>query len=88
MEYNTAVEMVVRVQDMEKFDEIKKKVESIQLDKVKVNSVSEEDVGFGIKNIKVVFLTVDEEGVMGRIEEAVKNIDPDISFDVTNITRV
>jgi translation elongation factor EF-1beta len=88
VEYNTAVEMVVRVQDMEKFDEIKKKVESIQLDKVKVNSVSEEDVGFGIKNIKVVFLTVDEEGVMGRIEEAVKNIDPDISFDVTNITRV
>jgi len=88
VDYNTAVEMVVRVQDMEKFDEIKKKVESIQLDKVKVNSVSEEDVGFGIKNIKVVFLTVDEEGVMGRIEEAVKNIDPDISFDVTNITRV
>ncbi len=86
-EYNVAVEMTVHVEDMDKFDEVIDKLKSLNIDEAKIESIKEEDVGFGIKNIKLFVLTFDKEGTMDRIENKISEI-PGTSLEITNVTRI
>ena len=87
MEYNVAVDIVVHVGDMDKFDDILSKFKGMSIQDAKLESVSVEDVGFGIKNIKLFILTFDKEGTMDRIENTVASV-PGITYEVTNVTRI
>lgn len=87
MDYNVAVEMIVRVEDMDSFDHVVEELKRLNINEAKVESIKEEDVGFGIKNVKLFILTIDKEGTMDKIEKAVSSI-PGIKYDVTNVTRV
>jgi len=87
MEYNVGVEMVVHVEDMDNFDNALKNIKGLNIDDAKIESVKEEDVGFGIKSIKLFILTLDKEGTMDKIENTVSSI-PGITLEVTNVTRI
>jgi translation elongation factor aEF-1 beta len=83
-EYDVAVDIKIYIQDPAKIDSVKKALESI----VKVRTVTEQDVGFGIKVLKATILLSDAEGGMDSAEEKIRKI-PDVSeIEIENITRV
>ena len=69
-EYNVAAQVKIYLDDPSQMERVKG-----DLDKVaKVNKTWEEDVGFGIKVLKVNLLLKDSEGGMDQLEGKIRNI--------------
>ena len=83
-EYNVAAELKVYVEDQSAMDSVKAGIEKI----AKVQNFAEEDVGFGIKVLKVTVLMMDSEGGMDKLEADIKAIDKVSQVEVGNVSRV
>jgi len=83
-DYNVAAQIKIYVEDQSAMDSIKDGVNQI----AKVQNFSEEDVGFGIKVLKVTLLLMDSEGGMDEIEEKIKAIDKVSQVEVESVSRV
>ena len=82
--YDVAVDLKIYIEDVTKIDEVKKEVEQI----AKVQNMREEELGFGIKTIKLTVLLSDSEGGMDAAEEKIKKIKYVSELEVENITRI
>lgn len=83
-DYNVAAQVKIYLDDPSQLERVKK-----DLDKVaKVNKTWEEDVGFGIKVLKVNFLLIDSEGGMDQLESKLRNIKNVSEVEVEAVTRV
>lgn len=69
--------------DMDKFDEVKKAIE----EQIKPKEIKEEEVGFGIKVLKVLVTVSDEKG-SGEVEAKLNAIDGIENVDVENVGRL
>jgi elongation factor 1-beta len=83
-EYNVAAQVKIYLDDPSQMERVKG-----DLDKVaKVNKTWEEDVGFGIKVLKVNLLLKDSEGGMDQLEGKIRNIKNVSEVEVETVTRV
>jgi translation elongation factor EF-1beta len=57
------------VEDMEKFNEVK-----VEVQKLNPKAMVEEELGFGIKTIKAVFIIGDEGGLLDKLEASLSAI--------------
>lgn len=73
MANEVAVSMKIYLEDQSKMDETLAEIGKL----VKINNTKTEEVGFGIKAIKIIFLMADGEGV-NTIEEKVAAV-PNVS---------
>lgn len=85
-EYNVALQMKVYLEDPSKIESVKTALNGLEL--AKVQNISEEDVGFGIKILKVVFLMNDAEGGADKLEEKVKGIENVSQVEVESVSRI
>ena len=69
--------------DMDKFDEVKKAIE----EQIKPKEIKEEEVGFGIKVLKVLVTVSDEKG-SGEVEAKLNAIEGIENVDVENVGRL
>ena len=72
------------MQDMSKSDDVKKGLDGM----AKVQKMSVEDIGFGIKVIKATILLNDKEGGWDAAEEKIKKLNNVSELEVENITRI
>ncbi len=56
--------------------------------KIKVREFKIEDIGFGIKALKILLLVDDKEGEVERVEQILSSIDKISSFEIENATRI
>ncbi|MEK6981455.1 MAG: elongation factor 1-beta [Candidatus Micrarchaeota archaeon] len=82
--YDVAVDLKIYLEDVTKINEVKIEVEKIG----KVQNMREEELGFGIKTLKLTILLNDSEGGMDAAEEKIKNIKYVSELEVENITRI
>ncbi len=85
-EYNVALQMKVYIEDPSKIESVKSAING--LEQVKVEKILEEDVGFGIKILRVVFLMNDAEGGADALEEKVKNLENVSQVEVESVGRI
>ena len=85
-EYNVALQMKIYLEDPSKLESVKAAINGLQ--QVKVEKIREEDVGFGIKILKVVFLMNDAEGGADVLEEKVKSIENVSQVEVESVSRI
>lgn len=83
-EYNVVAQLKVYVDDSSALDAVKAGIEKL----AKVQNFAEEDVGFGIKALKVTVLMADEEGGMDKLEESIKGIQNVSQVEVESVGRV
>jgi translation elongation factor EF-1beta len=83
-EFNVAAQVKIYLDDMSQLDRVKKELDQV----AKVNKSSEEDVGFGIKVLKVNILLKDSEGGMDQLEGKIRNIKNVSEVEVEAVTRV
>lgn len=83
-EYNVAAQLKIYVDDATQMSRVKKDLEKI----AKVNKVWEEDVGFGIKVLKVNILMNDSQGGMDQVEAKVRELKNVSEVEVEAVTRV
>ncbi len=79
-----AVEMKVFVEDPEYLEEVKKGVQEVVPN---VQRIKEEDIGFGIKVLRVVFVMEDEGGI-NEIEERVNGLEHVNQCEVVEVSLV
>lgn len=84
MEYNVVAKIKVYVDDPANIEKVKKELEKV----AKVSKIWEEEVGFGIKVIKVTFLLNDNAGGMNEIEEKIPNIAHVSEYEVEEVGRI
>lgn len=82
--YDVAVDLKIYLEDVTKINEVRSSVEKIG----KVQNMREEELGFGIKTIKLTILLSDSEGGMDAAEEKIKKIQYVSELEVENITRI
>ena len=74
---------------LENPDEISSVKESLSnLENTKLQKVSEEDIGFGIKVLKALFLMKDSEGGADALEEKIKSISNVKEVEVESVGRI
>lgn len=83
-EFNVAAEIRILLSDSSKIEEVKSEVAKI----VKVQSFSQEDVGFGIIALKATILLNDEEGGMEETEKKINDLEAVSQMEVENVTRI
>ena len=83
-EYNVVAILKVYVDDPAAMDAVKADIEKL----AKVQEFKEEELGFGIKVLKVNLLMMDSEGGMDQMEEKIKNIDKVSQVEVESVGRV
>jgi translation elongation factor EF-1beta len=83
-EFNVAAQVKIFLDDMSQLDRVKKEIGEV----AKVNKFWEEDVGFGIKVLKVNILLKDSEGGMDQLEGKIRNIKNVSEVEVEAVTRV
>ncbi len=83
-EYNVSATLKIFMEDSEKMDSIKEEMEKI----AKVQRFWEEEVGFGIKALKVSILMNDSEGGMDEFEEKVAQIEGVSQIEVEEVGRI
>ena len=83
-EYNVAAQVKIYLDDPSQMERVKKDIDKI----AKVNKVWEEDVGFGIKVLKVNLLLNDSEGGMDQLEGKIREIKNVSEVEVEAVTRV
>ncbi len=76
--------MKIYLDDPSQMERVKKDIDKI----AKVNKVWEEDVGFGIKVLKVNLLLNDSEGGMDQLEGKIREIKNVSEVEVEAVTRV
>ncbi|MBU0532105.1 hypothetical protein KKB44_01290 [Candidatus Micrarchaeota archaeon] len=83
-EYNVVAQLKVYVENPEQMDSVKTGIENL----AKVQDFKEEDVGFGIKVLKVTILMMDSEGGMDELEEKIKTLENVSQVEVEGVSRV
>lgn len=83
-EFNVAAQVKIYLDDPSQMERVKKDIDKI----AKVNKVWEEDVGFGIKVLKVNLLLNDSEGGMDQLEGKIREIKNVSEVEVEAVTRV
>jgi elongation factor 1-beta len=83
-EYNVAADIKVLLSDAAKMDEVKAEIEKM----VKIQSSSQEEVGFGIVALKATILMNDDEGGMDELEKKINELEAVSQMEVENITRI
>ena len=83
-EYNVVAHLKVYVEDPSAMDTVKSEIEKL----CKVQQFNEEDVGFGIKALKVNLLMADSEGGMDELEDKIKGIEKVSQVEVESVGRV
>ena len=73
----------VNVEDMEKFDKVKQEISS----KINPKEIREEELGFGIKVLKVLVVVGDNENA-SKVEEELKAIPGISSVEVESLGRL
>ncbi len=73
----------ISLDDMEYMDKVKKEIE----EKYNPKEIKEEDIGFGIKVLKVLIIMNDDAG-MSKIEDELSNIEGVASVDVEDMGRL
>ena len=83
-EFNVAAQVKIYLDDPSQMERVK-----TDLDKIaKVNKMWEEDIGFGIKVLKVNLLLNDSEGGMEQLEGKIRDIKNVSEVEVEALTRV
>lgn len=72
----------VTPEEPDKFDEMKAAVEALKPDHMET-----EDIGFGVKALKLVKVVPEEDGAMPKFEEALENI-PNANSEIINVDRM
>jgi translation elongation factor aEF-1 beta len=83
-ELNVAAQLKIYVENPDVLPAVKEAVEKL----AKVNKFWEEEVGFGIKVLKVNVLLADSEGGMEKLETSIKSIEGVTQVEVETVTRV
>lgn len=84
VEYNVAADIKIYLDNPSKSKSVK-----LELDKlVKVQVAKEEELGFGIKILKVTILMNDDQGGMDQLEEKIKSLENVSEVETENIRRV
>ena len=83
-EFNVAAQVKIYLDDPSQMERVKKDLHKI----AKVNKAWEEDVGFGIKVLKVNLLLNDSEGGMDQLEGKIREIKNVSEVEVEAVTRV
>ncbi len=83
-EFDVAAQVKIYLDDPSKMEQAKKDVETV----AKINKLWEEDIGFGIKILKVNFLLSDSDGGMDKLEESLRKINNVSEIEVEAVTRV
>jgi elongation factor 1-beta len=83
-EYNVAAQLKIYLDDPSQMGRVKTDIGKI----AKVDKFWEEDVGFGIKVLKVNILMNDSQGGMDELEGKIKNIENVSEVEVETVTRV
>jgi elongation factor 1-beta len=83
-EYNVAAQVKIYLDDPAQMERVKKDLDKI----AKVNKMWEEDVGFGIKVLKVNLLLNDSEGGMDQLEGKIRGLANVSEVEVEAVTRV
>ncbi|MEM2948709.1 MAG: hypothetical protein QXL47_02815 [Candidatus Anstonellales archaeon] len=78
-----AVTVKIFLEDVEKLEEIKKAVEKI----VKVAKSESEDIGFGLKALKIVFV-MDDAGGVDEIEQKLSSIPGVSQVQIEDVRRI
>lgn len=84
MEYNVVAKLKIYVEDPQYIEEVKKNITQV----AKVSKIWEEDVGFGIKVLKVTFLLNDNAGGMNELEEKVSKLSHVSEYEVEEVGRI
>ncbi len=56
--------------------------------KIEVKEFKIEDIGFGIRVLKILLLVDDKEGEVERVEQILSSIDKISSFEIEDATRI
>ncbi|MFH0884355.1 MAG: elongation factor 1-beta [Candidatus Micrarchaeota archaeon] len=83
-EYNVAARLKIYLDGPASLDGVKSGIEKL----TKVQRFWEEDVGFGIKVLKVNILMKDSEGGMEALESSIRNIKGVSELEVEEVGRV
>ncbi len=83
-EYNVAAQIKVYVDDPSALDDVKAGIEKL----AKVQRFWEEDVGFGIKVLKVTLLMNDKKGGMDELEQKIRSLGKVSQVEVESVSRV
>ncbi len=79
---NVVVILDVNISDQDRIEEIKKEIKG----KLAVSDMREEEIGFGIKRLKIAVMANDEEG--SNIEDVLLSIEGISSVETVAVTRV
>ncbi|MBU0527992.1 hypothetical protein KKE92_05910 [Candidatus Micrarchaeota archaeon] len=83
-ELNVAAQIKIYVDDPTALESVKVGIENI----AKVQRATEEELGFGIKVLRVNLLLADSEGGMEEIEEKIKALEHVTQVEVEEVGRV
>lgn len=78
----------VMPEDMEHFEEIKENIKKAIPEGATLQEIKEEPIAFGLKAIVVGITMEDKEGIMDRVEEALRNVPHVESVSVERTTLV
>ncbi len=84
VEYNVAADLKLYLEDSSKSESVKQELDKL----VKVQVAKEEELGFGIKILKVTVLMNDDQGGMDQLEEKIRSLDNVSEVETENIRRV
>jgi len=84
VEYNVMAEMKIYVDDSEAIPAIKEEIGKL----AKLQNAVEEDVGFGIKALRITVLFDDSQGGTEELSEKIKAIEHVSQVEVENVGRI
>ncbi|MEK6979732.1 MAG: elongation factor 1-beta [Candidatus Micrarchaeota archaeon] len=84
--YDVMAVFKIFAEDSNNLGVIRSAIEKLEIGKV--HSSSEEDIGFGIKVLKVIFLLNDDSGGMDALEEKIRGISGVSQVEVEDVSRV
>ncbi|MFH1222021.1 MAG: hypothetical protein V1492_02960 [Candidatus Micrarchaeota archaeon] len=84
MEYNVAVQMKIYIDEPANIPKVRESLRAV----AKVSTINEQDVAFGIKVLKVVFLLNDKEGGMTELEEKVGKVPHVSQYEIDEVGRI
>ena len=79
---NVVVVLAVNISDQQRIEEIKKEIK----EKLVTSDMKEEEIGFGIKRLKIAVMANDEEG--SNIEDVLLSINGISSVETVSVTRL
>ncbi|NYZ77365.1 hypothetical protein H0O02_03555 [Candidatus Micrarchaeota archaeon] len=83
-EYNVAAKIKIYVDEPAAIEKVKKAIGKL----AKVQNAVEEDVGFGIKTLKITVLFDDSKGGTDALEEKIRALEHVSQTEVESVTRI